>query len=90
MHGTTDTLIRTAVLAVTLINTVLTMSGHNPLPFAEEEAYTLLSCAVTIGATVWAWWKNNSFTAAAKAADRYLDQWRKGETDGSDCEGEGD
>ena len=69
-----DTIIRTILLVVTLINAVLTMTGHNPLPFAEDELYTALSCLATIGATVWAWWKNNSFTAEAIEADRYLNE----------------
>ena len=66
------TIIRTIVLAVTLVNQVLTMFGKNPLPFAEDELYTLLSTAATVAATLWAWWKNNSFTAAAIEADEYL------------------
>ncbi len=57
---------------VTLVNTVLTMLGINPLPFAEEELYSLLSTVATAAATVWAWWKNNSFTTAAIKADEYL------------------
>lgn len=67
-----ETIIRTIVLAVTLVNQVLTMFGKNPLPFAEDELYALLSTAATIAATLWAWWKNNSFTAAAIEADEYL------------------
>ena len=69
-----DTIIRTILLVVTLINAVLTMTGHNPLPFAEDELYTALSCLATIGATVWAWWKNNSFTAEAIEADAYMQE----------------
>ena len=67
-----ETIIRTIVLAVTLVNQVLTMFGKNPLPFAEDELYTLLSTAATVAATWWAWWKNNRFTAAAIEADEYL------------------
>lgn len=67
-----ETIIRTIVLAVTLVNQVLTMFGKNPLPFAEDELYTLLSTAATVAATLWAWWKNNSFTVAAIEADEYL------------------
>lgn len=74
-----ETIIRTIVLLVTLINSVLTMSGKNPLPFAEDELYTALSCIATIGATLWAWWKNNSFTEAAIKADEYLKDLKKGD-----------
>lgn len=68
----TETIIRAVMLFVTLVNTILTMSGKNPLPFAEEELYTWLSSAATVAATLWAWWKNNSFTTEAIEADKYL------------------
>lgn len=67
-----ETIVRTIVLAVTLLNQVLTMLGKNPLPFAEDELYALLTTAATVAATLWAWWKNNSFTSAAIKADEYL------------------
>ena len=60
------------MLFVTLVNTILTMSGKNPLPFAEDELYAWLSAAATVAATLWAWWKNNSFTPEAITADEYL------------------
>lgn len=67
-----ETLIRTAVLLVTLINSILTMLGKNPLPFSDNEIYQGISAICTVAATVWAWWKNNSFTDAAVKADEYL------------------
>lgn len=72
MKVKTETIIRTIVLAVTLLNQVLTAIGKNPLPFAEDELYTALTTAATIAATVWAWWKNNSFTKSAIKADEVL------------------
>lgn len=68
----TQTIIRAIVLLVTLVNTVLTIFGKNPLPFAEEELYAWLTAAGTVAATLWAWWKNNSFTPEAIQADKYL------------------
>lgn len=67
-----ETLVRTVVLVVALLNQVLTMFGKNPLPFAGEELYSMLTALVTVVATIWAWWKNNSFTSAAIQADVYL------------------
>ena len=67
-----DTIIRTIVLALTMINQVLVFSGKNPLPFADTEVYEFLSLAASICAGLWNWWKNNSFTSAAIKADRYM------------------
>lgn len=68
----TGTIIRTVVLIVALINQVLTMTGHSVLPFDEQQITDGLSMLFTVAAALWAWWKNNSFTKAAQAADVYL------------------
>ena len=88
----TETIIRTIVLAITLLNQTLTMLGKNPLPWAEDDIYTFLSTLATIAATAWAWWKNNSFTQSAIAADEYMKQLKgvvKGNERGANTENEG-
>ena len=72
MKISTDTIIRTVVLVVALVNQVLTATGKNPLPFSDDMIYEAVTLAVTIGASAWAWWENNSFTKAAIEADQYL------------------
>lgn len=72
-----ETVIRTIVLAVTLVNSILTAAGKNPLPFAEDELYAVLSSLATIIASVWAWWKNNSFTREAIEADEVLKELKR-------------
>ncbi len=71
------TIVRTAVLAFALINQVLTISGYNPLPFTDEDFGQAVSMILTAGASLWAWWKNNSFTQAAITADEHLKDLRK-------------
>lgn len=66
-----ETIIRTIVLIIALINSILTMCNINPLPFSDEQIYQGVSAIVTIAATLWAWWKNNSFTKEAIEADEY-------------------
>lgn len=67
----TETIIRTVVLAVALLNQALIMSGKNPLPWSDDQVYNAVSNLLTIGASLWAWWKNNSFTWTAVEADKY-------------------
>lgn len=71
------TIVRTLVLAFALINQVLTISGYNPLPFTDEDFRQAVSMVLTTGASLWAWWKNNSFTQAAITADEHLKDLRK-------------
>lgn len=66
------TIVRTAVLAFALMNQILSISGLNPLPFTEDEVGQAVSMMLTVCASIWAWWKNNSFTQAAIAADEQL------------------
>ena len=68
-----ETLIRTGVLILALVNSVLTMFDKNPIPFSENDIYQIASTICTVAATIWAWWKNNSFTEAAIKADEYKD-----------------
>ena len=74
MKVKTETIIRTVVLILALANNCLTMTGHSVLPVTDEQVSELLSLCITIGAALWAWWKNNSFTAAAIQADQVLDE----------------
>lgn len=67
-----NTLIRTVITFLTMINMILTMAGINPIPFAEEELYNTLSALAAGITTIWSWWKNNSITSKAIAADEYL------------------
>ena len=53
-----DTIIRTIVLVMALVNQALTIAGKNPLPFEDEEITEFLSYIFTVAASLWAWWKN--------------------------------
>lgn len=67
-----STIVRTIVMVLTIINTILAMTGHNPLPWSEKELYSGLSVIVNVIVTLWVWWKNNSFTKAAIEADSVM------------------
>ena len=74
----TDTIARTIVLFIALANQVLAIAGKEVFPVTEDQVYQGVSLIVTIGASVWAWWKNNSFTANAIEADKVLAQLNGG------------
>ena len=64
-----DTIIRTIILALALVNQVFALVGIPQLEIDDDTIYQTVTLLATIGSAVWAWWKNNSFTKAAQAAD---------------------
>ena len=71
------TMIRTALLLLALVNQLLTVMGISPLPLEDETVTELISLGFTAVTAVMAWWKNNSFTKEAQAADEYLHALRE-------------
>ena len=78
MNITKGTLARTIILALALINQVLSVCGVAVLPIEDGQVETLVSTAWTVVAAAIAWWKNNSFTSAAIAADQVLKESKLG------------
>lgn len=72
MKISTGTITRTVILALALINQVLTISGHSPLPIEDEAVTELIATSATIITATIAWWKNNSFSQEAIKADAKL------------------
>ena len=67
-----ETWVRTIVLVVALVNQGLQIAGKQVLPYTPEEISNAVSFGFTVTATLWAWWKNNSFTKEAQEADKIL------------------
>ena len=76
-----ETIIRTITLALALVNQILTSTGHSVIPVSDDQIAEGISLAFTVGASLWAWWKNNSFPQAAIRADLTLDALRAGVSD---------
>lgn len=72
-----DTIIRTIVLGIALLNQIFAMFGVPQLDIDDDVIYQLVTAIATIGSAVWAWWKNNSFTTAAQEADKVLEELKK-------------
>lgn len=69
-----DTIIRTVILVIALVNTLLNACGKNTLPFTDDEVSAVISAMFTFVASIVAWWKNNSFTDNAIKADEYKEK----------------
>lgn len=72
-----ETLIRTGILVLAIINNGLALFGKSPLPINNDDIVNVISFLFTTGSALWTWWKNNSFTKDAIQADDYLASLRK-------------
>ena len=73
---TKETILRTVVLLVALLNQVFAMLGKGIIPITDEEIYQYGTLILTALSSIWAWWKNNSFTKEAQACDVALKELR--------------
>ena len=72
-----EAITRLVVLAILLINQTSVTLGWNPLPFSEDEIYQGVSAVATVIMAIYAWWRNNSVTKEAQAADEYLKKMKE-------------
>ena len=75
---TSGTIARTIILALALVNQLLSVTGHAVLPIEDAQVETLVSTIWTVVAACVAWWKNNSFTAQAQEADAIMKDLKAG------------
>lgn len=68
------TIARTACLLLALTNQVLSALGKPVLPIESATVEQLVTAGITTVTALVAWWKNNSFTAAALEADKTFDR----------------
>ena len=71
------TLARTAVLALALINQILSAAGKPVLPIESAQLEQLISTGFTTVSALVNWWFNNSFTKEAIQADAAFERLRK-------------
>lgn len=72
-----ETIVRTVVLIVALVNQVLAIAGKDTLPIYENDIVQIVTIIATLASSVWSWWKNNSFTKEAIRADEYKEQLKE-------------
>ena len=71
---TAGTIARTAVLLLALTTQMLRALGKSPLPIERTTEEQQVPAGITTIAALVAWWKNNSFTKEAIAADKEYDR----------------
>ena len=69
LNVTAGTIARTIILALALVNQILTATGHGIINISDDDVNTLISTIFTVVSVVVSWWKNNSFTQSALKAD---------------------
>ena len=74
MKVSTETIVRSIIFLLSIINQILIATGHNVLPFESEELANWVGTAINICVAVWAWWKNNSFTKPALIGDAVMEE----------------
>lgn len=75
----TSTIVRTVILVLALINQVLSAMGKPVIPISDELVEQTVTCIITVVVALWAWWKNNSFTLAARKGDEMMTAVRAAE-----------
>ena len=71
------TIARTAVLLLALTNQLLSAAGKPVLPIESAQLEQLITSGLTVAASLWAWWKNNSFTQPALQGDQVMKELRE-------------
>ena len=71
------TIARTAVLAMALINQILSAMGKPLLPIDSAQLEQLISTGFTTVSALVNWWFNNSFTKEALQADAEFERLKK-------------
>lgn len=85
LQVTIETKIRTALFFVAWVNEIFAFVGAPTLDLDFDAVYGVVSSFAAFGISIWAWWKNNSFTQPALIGDIAMNQARHAKDD--DIEG---
>lgn len=66
------TIVRTVMIAIVIINMILKKFGLGIINADENTVASIVETVIEVGAIIAAWWYNNSFSNAAKKADRFF------------------
>lgn len=69
---TVQTWARTIVLLLALVSQLCVILGKRTEAIDVDQWQEYITYALTVIGSIWAWWKNNSFTQKAQEADNIL------------------
>lgn len=70
---------RTLVLILALVSQLCVILGKRSEAIDVDQWQEYVTYALTVIGSIWAWWKNNSFTQKAQEADNILNGGSKDE-----------
>ena len=76
---TVQTWARTIVLLLALVSQLCVILGKRTEAIDVDQWQEYVTYALTVIGSIWAWWKNNSFTEKAQNADKLLNGGGKNE-----------
>lgn len=69
-----DTIVRTIMGFLALINTICALLGWAPIDIDESQVYSCVTVILDIVVGIRVWWKNNDFTLNAQIGTGYKKQ----------------
>jgi SPP1 family holin len=79
---TKGTIVRTIMICVVIINLILEKFGLDVINTSESTIAAFVEMVIEAGSIIAAWWYNNSYSAAAKKADRFFSAVKEAEAKG--------
>ena len=76
-NGKENAVFRIIVLVILIINQVLILLGHNPLPYDENQIYEFVSTLGLAIYSIYTSYKNNNFTQEALAGQSEVERLKK-------------
>ncbi|MEL7569629.1 MAG: SPP1 phage holin family protein [Eubacteriaceae bacterium] len=74
---TKGTIIRTAVLAIVIINMILKQMGMDLINVTDSQVGDFVEMLISVATIIVAWWENNSVSQNAIRADMFLQQLKE-------------
>lgn len=79
---TKGTIVRTIMICIVVINLILEKCGLDVINTEQNTIAAFVEMFIEAGSIIAAWWYNNSYSTAAKKADRFFSAIKEAEAKG--------